>query len=147
MSEHKINLKWQRSSDTFEYKDFNRNHYWTFKNGHQVEASAAVAYLGSDDCVDPEEAFVASLSSCHMLTFLAFSALKGFCIDTYEDDSVGLLEKNAQGKIAITKVTLKPNIEFSGDKRPTEEEIKALHHKAHEECFIANSVHTQVVVE
>lgn len=146
MSEHKVKLSWERSSESFEYKKFNREHTWEFKNGHKIEASAAVAYLGSADCVDPEEAFVASLSSCHMLTFLAYAALKGFVIDRYVDESVGILEKNADGKMAITQVTLSPQIEFTGDKRPSNDEIKQLHHKAHEECFIANSVKTRVNV-
>jgi organic hydroperoxide reductase OsmC/OhrA len=146
VSEHKINLNWQRTTDSFEYKKFNRNHLIEFKNGHKLETSAAVSYLGDANCVDPEEAFVASLSSCHMLTFLAFSALQGFCIDSYQDNSIGILEKNANGKMAITKVTLSPKIEFTGDKTPSAEEISKLHHKAHEECFIANSVHTKVEV-
>lgn len=146
MSEHKIELNWQRTSEGFGYKEYNREHQWTFKNGQSVTASAAVNYLGSPDCVDPEEAFVATLSSCHMLTFLAVASMKGFTIDQYQDTAVGIMEKNSDGKMAITQVKLSPNIEFSGEKRPTEEDLEQMHHKAHKECFIANSVKTEVSV-
>jgi organic hydroperoxide reductase OsmC/OhrA len=95
--------------------------------------------------VDPEEAFVASLSSCHMLFFLNFAARAGFCVDTYEDAAVGEMAKNEAGKLFVAKVTLNPRIVFSGDKRPSDSDIAALHHKAHEECFIANSVKTEIV--
>ena len=112
-----------------------------------MQASAAPAYLGNPKLVDPEEAFVASLSSCHMLTFLAIAAKKKFVLDEYVDNAVGHMEKNAEGKMAITKVTLKPKITFSGDKKPTAEELDKMHHAAHDNCFIANSVKTEVTVE
>lgn len=147
MSEHQINLKWQRLTEDFSYKKYNREHTWTFKNGHTVQASAAVAYLGKPDCVDPEEAFVASLSSCHMLTFLAVASMKGFVVDVYEDNAVGLLGKNAQGKLAITDVQLNPKIKFSGDKQPTAEDMAQMHDKAHKECFIANSVLAKISIK
>ena len=112
-----------------------------------MTASAAPAYLGDPKQVDPEEAFVASLSSCHMLTFLAIACKQKFVMDDYVDEAVGHMEKNAEGKMAITKVTLKPKITFSGDKRPTAEELDKMHHAAHDNCFIANSVTTEVTVE
>lgn len=146
MSEHQINLLWTRSSEDFSYKKYNREHHWTFKNGEKVEASAAVAYLGKDNCVDPEEAFVASLTSCHMLTFLAIASMQGFTVDRYEDNAVGFLNKNEQGKLAITEIKLNPNIVFSGDKQPSAEDIKTIHEKAHKECFLANSVTSKISV-
>ena len=112
-----------------------------------MQASAAPAYLGNPKLVDPEEAFVASLSSCQMLTFLAIAAKKKFVLDEYVDEAVGHMEKNAEGKLAITRVTLKPRLKFSGDKQPTGEELKDMNHAAHEQCFIANSVKTEVTIE
>ena len=110
-------------------------------------ASAAPAYLGDPKNVDPEEAYVASLSSCHMLTFLAIACKQKFVLDEYVDEAVGHMEKNAEGKMAITKVTLKPKITFSGEKKPTAEELDKMHHAAHENCFIASSVKTEITVE
>ena len=97
--------------------------------------------------VDPEEAFVASLSSCHMLWFLSIAAKRRFRIDRYADRATGLMEKNADGKLAMTVVTLRPRVDFSGDKRPTPQQIAELHHAAHDECFVANSVRTEVRCE
>ena len=112
-----------------------------------MTATAAPAYLGNPANTDPEEAFVASLSSCHMLTFLAIACKQKFVLDSYEDEAVGHMEKNAEGKLAITKVVLRPKIKFSGEKQPTPEELEKLHHGAHDNCFIANSVKTEVTVE
>ncbi len=108
-----------------------------------MEATAAPAYLGNPKLVDPEEAFVASLSSCHMLTFLAVACKKKFVLDEYTDDAVGHMEKNENGKLAITRVELHPKLKFSGEKQPTEQELDEMHHFAHSECFIANSVKTE----
>ena len=112
-----------------------------------MQASAAPAYLGNPKLVDPEEAFVASLSSCHMLTFLAIACKKKFVLDEYVDDAVGVMEKNSEGRLAITKVTLRQRLRFSGDKQPTSHELEEMNHTAHEQCFIANSVKTEVKVE
>ena len=112
-----------------------------------MTASAAPAYLGDPKKVDPEEAFVASLSCCHMLTFLAIACKQKFVLDEYVDDAIGQMEKNAEGKMAITKVTLRPKLKWSGDKQPTAEELDKIHHAAHDNCFIANSVKTEVTVE
>ncbi len=147
MSEHKVTVAWQRDAEDFKYESYTRNHTWTFAEGSVVEASAAPGYLGDAARVDPEEALVASLSSCHMLTFLAVAAQKRFVVDSYADDAVGLMEKNADGKLAITRVTLRPHIVFGGEKQATSEQLEQLHHTAHEQCFIANSVKTEVVVE
>lgn len=142
MSEHAALIAWKRETPDFGYKTYNREHTWTFKNGDKVRASAAVAYFGKPDAVDPEEAFVASVASCHMLTFLALAAYKGIVVDKYEDKATGFLEKNEHGKMAITRIELKPNITFSGEK-PSLEVLKTLHDKAHHECFVANSIKTE----
>ncbi|HEV2007458.1 MAG TPA: OsmC family protein [Burkholderiales bacterium] len=146
MSEHQANIKWSRDNADFGYKNYSRDHTWRFDNGVEVPASAAPAYLGNPQRVDPEAAFVAALSSCHMLTFLALACNKGFVVDSYEDSAVGHLEKNAGGKLAITRVELHPKIVYSGAKQPSHADLDWLHDKAHRECFIANSVTTEVNV-
>src|SRR5947208_1589424 len=147
MSEHKITLTWKRGDLAFEYQEYSRDHTWKFDGGHEMQASAAPAYLGNPKLVDPEEAFVASLSSCHMLTFLAIAAKQKFVLDEYVDEAVGHMEKNADGKMAITKVELHPKLKWGADKTPSAEELDKMHHLAHENCFIANSVKTEVTVE
>ncbi len=146
MSEHKAKIAWQRNGADFGYKTYPRDHVWRFEGGVEVPASAAPAYLGNPKLVDPEGALVAALSSCHMLTFLALASNKGFVVDSYEDNAVGHLEKNANGKMAITRVELHPKIDYSGAKQPSQAELDWLHDKAHRECFIANSVLTEVKV-
>jgi organic hydroperoxide reductase OsmC/OhrA len=147
MSEHKVTVEWKRETPDFSYQTYNRDHDWAFDAGVTVRASAAPAYLGNTACVDPEEAFVASLSSCHMLTFLAIASKKRFVLDEYRDQAVGILGKDTAGRLAITKVTLRPKVQFSGDKAPSPEELEQMHEQAHDACFIANSVKTEVTVE
>ncbi len=147
MSEHKATLKWERGDAEFSYQKYPRDHSWSFDGGHSMTATAAPAYLGNPANVDPEEAFVASLASCHMLTFLAIACKQKFVLEKYEDEAVGHMEKNAEGKLAITKVELHPKITWGGEKEPTAEELEKLHHAAHENCFIANSVKTEIVVK
>jgi organic hydroperoxide reductase OsmC/OhrA len=147
MSEHRARIVWARSSADFTYASYNREHEWRFKGGVVVAASAAPQFKGSEQCPDPEDAFVASLSSCHMLTFLAIAARRGFTVDRYEDAAVGHLEKNAQGKLAITRVHLHPAIEFAGERKPDAALLDQMHTMAHHECFIANSVLTIVEVK
>lgn len=147
MAEHKVSVHWQRTSDDFSYEAYTRDHVWKFEGGVEVPASAAPAFRGNPARVDPEEAFVAALSSCHMLSLLAIASRKRFRLDSYVDDAVGHLEKNAEGKLVITRVYLRPKIKFSGDRIPTLEQIEKLHHQAHNECFIANSVKTEVICE
>lgn len=146
MSEHKVTTTWKRDSKEFTYQTYNRAHEWDFSHGVTVPVSAAVEYQGEEDRVDPEQAFTASLSSCHMLTFLALACQKQYVVDSYVDQAVGFLGKNDDGKMALLKVELHPKITFSGDQKPSPEDIDALHHKAHEFCFLANSVKTQVLV-
>jgi len=147
MSEHKAHIAWQRTSDDFTYDAYTRDHTWTFEGGEVVKASAAPSYLGSENRVDPEEALVAALSSCHMLTFLAIAAKKRLTVDCYIDQAVGFMGKNEAGKLVITRTILRPDIKFSGEKIPTPEQIDKMHHLAHQECFIANSVITEISIE
>jgi len=136
MSKHKVTLKWERGGAEFSYQKYPRDHTWSFDGGHTMTATAAPAYLGNPVNVDPEEAFVASLASCK----------QKFVLDSYEDEAVGHMEKNADGKLAITRVELRPKITWSGNRRPSAEELDKMHHAAHENCFIANSVKTNVTV-
>lgn len=147
MSEHKATIEWKRETPDFNPKSYNRSYKVTFAGGIQIEGSAAPDYMGNADLTNPEELFVSALSGCHMLTFLFLAARQGFIIDNYRDEAVGKLGKNAQGKMAVTHVTLKPKISFSGDKKPSSSEIEQIHHQAHENCFIANSVTTSVDVQ
>jgi len=147
MSEHKVSIDWRRETPDFAYESYNRDHRWCFDCGLTVQASSAPAYLGNTACVDPEEAFVASLSSCHMLTFLAIAAKKRFMVESYHDEATGILAKNAEGRLAMTVVTLRPKVVFGGDTIPTPQELEKLHDQAHHHCFIANSVKTQVVIQ
>jgi organic hydroperoxide reductase OsmC/OhrA len=146
MSEHQVTLTWKRGGAEFAYQKYPRDHIWRFDGGHTMTATAAPAYLGNPAHVDPEEAFVAALSSCHMLTFLAIACRQKFVLDSYEDEAVGHMEKNAEGWLAITRVELRPKLTWSGDRIPTADELEKMHHAAHENCFIANSVKTQVTV-
>lgn len=145
MSQHKARIAWRRTSDDFSLKGYTRDHTWMFDGGVSVEASAAPDYLGSPDRVDPEQALVAALSSCHMLTFLAIASRRGLVVDRYSDDAVGTLEKDADGKLAITRVELRPAVVFAGE-APEAHALDEMHHEAHERCFIASSVKTTVEV-
>lgn len=130
---------------------FSRAHTWAFDGGLVVPASASPAVvrppLSDPSAIDPEEAFVASLSSCHMLTFLHLARRAGFQVDSYEDAAVGELTKNAAGALSISTVKLSPRIVYGGDKRPSPDELEQLHHDAHEQCFIAQSVRTEITVK
>jgi organic hydroperoxide reductase OsmC/OhrA len=148
--EYRATVRWNRDGATFSDSRYSRGHHWSFDCGIEVLASASPSVvplpLSREDAVDPEEAFVAAVSSCHMLTFLSIAAKKRFVIDSYVDQALGIMTPNEKGKLYVSKVTLDPVIEFSGDKMPTPEQIADLHHLAHQECFIANSVITEIVV-
>ena len=146
MSEHHATIAWQRTSPDFKYMTYNRAHDWRFTEV-TVAASAAKDYRGEPERVNPEEAFVASLSSCHMLTLLAVAAKQKLVPESYDDEAVGVLEKNADGRLAITRVTLRPRIVWAPGVTVSDEQLAKLHHDAHEHCFIANSVTTVVTVE
>jgi organic hydroperoxide reductase OsmC/OhrA len=143
----RASVRWQRTSPDFTFDTYNRAHELTFGSGTTVQASAAPGYRGEPDRVNPEEQFVSALSSCHMLTFLAVAAKKRLVVESYEDDASGVLAKNADGKLAMTQVVLRPKVEFSGEKVPSPEELAAMHEAAHKGCFIANSVKADVVCE
>ena len=145
MSEHHARIEWQRKSTDFTYATYNREHEWQF-TAAKVPASAAKEYRGDANRVNPEEALVAALSSCHMLVFLALAAKRKLSLDVYTDDAVGVLEKNADGKLAITRVTLRPKVVWSAGVTVSAEELAEMHHHAHEGCFIASSVKTDVSV-
>ena len=147
MSKHTSSLRWNRDGKPFTYEGYSRDHEWIFEGGQRLTGSAAEAFLGSPQGVDPEEALVIALSSCHMLTLLAIAAKKGWTVESYEDDAEGTLGKNADGKLSLTHVTLRPHIVFSEGIALDADTLQYLHHQAHKHCFIANSVKTEVVVE
>ncbi len=141
---------WRRGEQPFLDRRYSRAHEWQF-DGITVPASSSPSVvrlpLSRTDAVDPEEALVASLSACHMLFFLDFAARAGFRIDEYRDSVKATMGKNEAGKTWISTIALSPDVLFSGDKQPTAEDIAALHHKSHAECFIANTVRCEVVIE
>lgn len=147
MSEYHVTIAWQRTSKDFTYEPYNRNHVWRVGKNTVIEASAAAEYRGDGERLDPEEALVGSLSSCHMLTFLAIAARKRVGVDSYEDDAVGHMEKNEQGKLWVARVTLRPRIRFMEGVSVSREQLDLMHHHSHKECYIANSVKTAVTVE
>jgi organic hydroperoxide reductase OsmC/OhrA len=151
MSTYTAELLWERGEQDFTANHYSRRHAIRFDGGLEIPGSSSphvVPVPWSDlAAVDPEEAFVASLASCHMLWFLALAAKRGFCVDRYADSASGVLERNSERRFAMTVVTLRPAVTFSGAKMPTRDELDQLHHKAHEECYIANSVKTEVRVE
>jgi len=147
MSEHHAKVVWQKKSHDFTYETYSRDHTWSFNGGTQIQASAAPDFLGSEGCVDPEEAFVAALSSCHMLTFLAIAAKKKIVVEEYVDDAVGFLEKNSAGNLSVTRVMLQPTVTFGADSTQSKEQLERLHQGAHKNCFIANSVNTEVTIK
>ncbi|MGL6289106.1 MAG: OsmC family protein [Silanimonas sp.] len=147
MSEHPASLSWSRNGREFTYETYSRDHVLTFENGQKSLASSAPGFVGNPEALNPETLLVGSLSSCHMLTFLAVCAKRGYVVDEYDDDALGKLDKNTEGRMAITEVVLRPRAVFSGDKRPDAAELERLHERAHVNCFIANSVRAQVRVE
>ncbi len=146
---YKATVLWRRDAGDFAKGRYSRGHLWRFDGGTEVPATASPSVVPRpftvDAAVDPEEAFVASLSSCHMLTFLDIARRRGFVIDSYEDDAVGIMEKNEAGKLWVSAVTLTPRIAFSGAP-PDAAELERIHDVAHAECFIANSVLTRVTI-
>jgi organic hydroperoxide reductase OsmC/OhrA len=146
MSEHRAHIAWRRTAHEFTPETYPRDHEWRFPGGSLVAASSAPEFKGNPERVNPEESFTAALASCHMLTFLALAAKRKLTVDHYEDDPVGTLARNAEGRTAMTQVVLRPRIRFGGE-APSPEALALLHEQAHKHCFIANSVLTEVVVE
>jgi organic hydroperoxide reductase OsmC/OhrA len=147
MSEYRVRVEWDRDTPDFTYETYGRAHRWEFPGGQTVRASGAPEFGGDAALANPEEAFAAALSSCHMLTFLALAARRRLTVDRYTDEATAIMEKNAEGRMAVTKAILRPRVEFGGDKTPDADQLKELHRKAHELCFIANSVRTDVTIE
>jgi organic hydroperoxide reductase OsmC/OhrA len=150
MSEHTASIRWERNGATFTDNRYSRGHAWTFDGGIAVRASASPHVvplpLSVAEAVDPEEAFVASLASCHMLWFLSVAVKSGFVVESYRDEASGLLAKNAEGTLMMTRVALRPEVVFAPGKRPSAEEHQAMHHEAHQLCFLASSVKTEIEV-
>jgi organic hydroperoxide reductase OsmC/OhrA len=151
MMEYTSKIVWHRNGAMFGDHRYSRKHTWLFDGGLEVPASSSphiVPVPMSDAAgIDPEEAFVASVASCHMLWFLGIAAKRGYIVDSYIDDSIGLMAKNSADKLAITLVTLRPKVTFSGAQQPNHVEIQTLHQRAHEECFIASSIKSEVRCE
>jgi organic hydroperoxide reductase OsmC/OhrA len=149
--QYRATVKWERDGSAFTDQRYSRGHSWSFDGGITVPASSSPLSVrlpySVAEAVDPEEAFVAAVASCHMLTFLYVAAKQGFVVDAYADDAVGEMTKNERGKMWVSKVILAPAITFTGEKRPSPEQLDELHHLAHEECYIANSVKSEVVVQ
>ena len=151
MAEYTAAIYWERNDAVFTDNRYSRLHRWQFDGGIDVPASSSPHVLpiplSESHAVDPEEAFVAALSSCHMLWFLSVAAKRGCLVESYQDQAVGVMAKNSSGKQAMTHVTLYPEARFGGHHQPTAEEVIAMHHEAHESCYIAHSVKTEVHCE
>lgn len=147
MSEHRVRLDWQRNGRTFERGSYPREHRIRFEGGQVIGASAAPGYGGDPALVDPEQQLLGALASCHMLTFLAVAANRGYVVDAYADDAVAVLGRNEDGQTAVTEATLRPVVRFGGDRRPDDAEYARLHERAHRACFVGNSLRTRVRVE
>ena len=151
MHKYEARILWQREGAKFSDNRYSRLHEWSFDGGVAVPGSSSPLTVplpySVAAAIDPEEALVAATSSCHMLWFLSIAAQRGFVVDRYEDEAFGVMEKNADGKLAFTRITLRPRVAFVGDRLPSAGELAALHHTAHDECFIANSLKCEVAVE
>jgi organic hydroperoxide reductase OsmC/OhrA len=151
MHRYTARTEWSRNGARFSDNRYSRGHEWSFDGGIRVPASASPSIVPAPwsvaAAVDPEEALVASASSCHMLWFLSLAAKRGFVVDSYVDEAFGIMERNTDGKLAFSRITLQPSVTFGGPTYPTDEEIAFMHHDAHAECFIANSLKCDIVVE
>jgi organic hydroperoxide reductase OsmC/OhrA len=151
MHTYQATVSWNKGDQNFSDNRYSRAHLWSFDGGAQVAASSSPLSVPGPMSVaanvDPEEALIAATSSCHMLFFLSLAARAGFVVDNYVDHAVGVMEKNSEGRIAITHITLRPAITFSAERKPTADQLAELHHRAHEECYIANSIKADVTVE
>ena len=152
MSHYIAQLEWQRHADEpFIDNRYSRRHLLRFDGGVELDASSSPSVVplpySHAGAVDPEEMFVASLASCHMLWFLSLAAQAGWRVDRYRDDAIGTMARNAEGRIAMTVVTLRPQVVFGGERQPDDAALRELHHRAHDECFIASSVKTELRCE
>jgi organic hydroperoxide reductase OsmC/OhrA len=146
MATHFAEVEWSYKTHPQQPDTFDRDHTLVFENGQAVTGSSAPAYFGNAAAVNPETLLLAALASCHMLTFLAVAAKRGFQVSHYRDKAEGSLAKNAEGRVAITHCTLKPDITFSGDSQPSADDLRKMHESAHRNCFIANSLNSQVEI-
>jgi organic hydroperoxide reductase OsmC/OhrA len=146
MSEHNIKLTWTKQTESFAYKDYNRNHQWDFGEGLIVNASAAPQFLGDPECADPERAFAAALSSCHMLFFIAICSQKRLVVQDYTDNATAFLEQDEQGNLVISKVIIRPDVTFAEGVDVDREMIEKIHHRSHDKCFLARSITSEVIV-
>ena len=151
MAEHRATIRWRHTSGDFRKGTYSREHTWTFDGGVSVPGSSSPHVVrepySNASCVDPEEAFVASISSCHMLTFVYLAQQRGFEVVSYEDEAVGRMAKNERHVPWVSAVDLHPRVVWAGDPQPTAAEIAALHEAAHEECYISQSVKTEICVK
>ena len=147
MSTFSIGLSWRRTTPDFDVKTFSRDHVWRLAGGQTVQGSSAPDFSGNSEMSNPEEALLAALSSCHMLTFLAIAAIRKLVVDSYEDEPVAELGKNAKGKTMIARMTLRPRVIFGGGTIPDADTVRELHKRAKENCFVGNSLLSEMAVE
>ena len=147
MSEHNLTLTWTKQTESFAYKDYNREHQWDFGEGLIVNASSAPEFLGDPRCADPERAFAAAMSSCHMLFFIAICSTKRLTVQDYVDRATAFLEKDEQGDLVISQIVLRPQVTFAPDVEIDRETIEAIHQKSHDKSFLDKSVKSDVLVE
>ena len=147
MSEHNVRVSWEKQTESFAYQDYNRDHQWDFGHGLIVKASSAPQFLGTPEYADPERAFAAALSSCQLLFFIAICSKKRLILEHYQDNATAYLEKNAEGELVISKVLLRPEVRFAQGVEVAWEAIEKIHHQAHERCFLARSVRSEIIIE
>lgn len=146
MSVHQAEISWKRAPHNLEPETYSRNHSVTLNGGQVLDVSASLDFKGEEHCADPEQMLVSALSSCHMLFFLAIADHRGYCVESYEDDPKGHLEKLEDGGMAVTRIELSPKVVFSGEKQPDAATIDRIHHMAHKNCFIRNSLIASVEI-
>lgn len=146
MSLHHTTIDWQRTPHATGADTYSRNHLATLNGGQAVAVSASSEYKGDPDCADPEQLLLTALASCHMLTFLAIAEFQGYRVECYRDNPIARLEKNAEGRMAVTRIELSPQVRFDGDKQPDDAALAKLHDGAHRNCFIAHSITARVTV-
>ncbi len=146
MSVHQSAIRWQRNPHETDANTYSRNHHVTLNGGQRVNVSASVEFKGDSSCADPEQMLVSAVSSCHMLFFLAIADFQGYQVESYEDNPVGHLERNAKKGMEMTSIVLSPRITFGGDKKPDKKTISRIHANAHKNCFIRNSITAEVTI-
>ncbi|MDX2506677.1 MAG: OsmC family protein [Gammaproteobacteria bacterium] len=147
MTEHNIRLTWSKQTESFAYRDYNREHQWDFGEGLIINASSAPQFLGDAKCADPERAFAAALSSCHMLFFIAICSKKRLVVQDYVDQATAFLKQDKQGDLLISKVILRPEVTFAQDVEVDRETLEKIHQQSHEKCFLVKSVKSEIIVE